>query len=135
MQKKKRASNHSIDDIELANSCVNAPDPHTRQEARAIFLRTIRDIRPDVLNSLFQDVWPIHRALFRPHQGMPVNKALLKQSQDTISFDPQASHWYNYPFWNWGLFIDFKWSRLNSSSLMVVQAGECSNTCQPFEYQ
>jgi hypothetical protein len=104
MKRMKRANHQSLDEVELANSCVSGPEPHSRQDARASFLRTIKKHRPDVLESLRRDVWHVHSKLFHPDCGIPLNQAILNQSEDTISFNPQSSNWYNYFFWNCRLF-------------------------------
>jgi len=112
VQRMKRATNQSLDEVELANSCVNRPEPHLRQEAIEFFLRTIKEHRPDVLDSLHRDVWPAHRELFHPDCGIPLNQAILNQSEDTISFNPQSSDWYNYFFWKWRVFSNLGWEGL-----------------------
>lgn len=112
LQSKGKSLNHSLVEIEIANACVNAPDPDTRQEARASFLRAIKEIRSDVLDCLFQDVWPIHRELFQPKRGLPINQAIFKRSQDTEPFDPQSLSHYNSFFWSWKMLVNLDWKAI-----------------------
>jgi hypothetical protein len=112
MKRMKRAIHQSLDEVELANSCVSGPEPNSRQDARASFFRTIKKHRPDVLESLRRDVWPLHRALFRPDRGLPLNQAIHKRLGDTVPFDPQAPHSYNYFVWSWTAFSNIDWKAL-----------------------